>query len=127
MAGESIQISDNFDVSLARNVLRRKVAEQNLKPTFRARAAAALTAMGQLLISANTQGRISIEVTEQNTTPGIKLSCHFAWPDNRYLWLDEARTRLSRVSDELEISDTAEGPCIVLWVWLSERDMPATF
>ncbi|MBN1285154.1 MAG: hypothetical protein JXB47_07140 [Anaerolineae bacterium] len=121
MTSDTIQINDDFDVSLARNVLRRKVAEQNLKPTFRARAAATLTAMGRLLLAAETQGSIHIAMADRSGMPGIKLECRFAWPDNRYLWLDEARTRLSRVSDELEISDTEEGPCITVWVWLVER------
>lgn len=118
MQHEAIRIDGDFDVAIARNLLRRKAAEQNWRPIFRARAAAALTAMANLMLCEKTEGALDIALVERGERSGVELQGLFCWPDNRYIWLDEMRNRLAPVVDEMEIRDTPTGPCITVWIWL---------
>ncbi|MBN1285268.1 MAG: hypothetical protein JXB47_07715 [Anaerolineae bacterium] len=122
MPAESIQIEGPFDVAIARNRLRRKVAEQGWMPTFRARAAAALTAMAELILFSQACGSIDMSIVDREGKTGVELAGGVSWPDSRYVWLDEARSRLARVTDELEIVDTPDGPRIVARVWLYQDE-----
>jgi hypothetical protein len=123
MASESIRIEGPFDVAIARNRLRRKVADQGWVPTFRARAAAALTAMAELILFSQTIGTIDMEIISRDDKIGVELGGSVSWPDSRYVWLDEARSRLARVTDELEISDSSDGPRIIVRIWLYHDEL----
>jgi hypothetical protein len=123
MDARAMRIQSAFDLAIARNTLRRKIAERDWKPLFRARAAAALTAMADLILVAQTEGVIKMDIVEKNGRNGIRLGCDFVWPDSRYIWLDEARSRLSRVTDEMEIQDTPNGPRITAQVWVASAEL----
>jgi hypothetical protein len=118
MASETIRIEGPFDVAIARNRLRRKIADQGWVPTFRARAAAALTAMAELILFSQTVGTVDMDIIGRDNKTGVELSGSVSWPDSRYIWLDEARSRLARVTDELEIADTPDGPRIIVRIWV---------
>jgi hypothetical protein len=118
MASETIRIEGPFDVAIARNRLRRKIADQGWVPTFRARAAAALTAMAELILFSQTVGTVEMDIIGRDNKTGVELGGSVSWPDSRYIWLDEARSRLARVTDELEIADTPDGPRIIVRIWV---------
>ncbi len=118
MMSQVIQIQDQFDVAIARSVVRRKAAERDWMPLFRARAAAALTAMASLLLAQQMTGSLDIDVIDQAGRAGMALQCSFPWTDNRYTWLDEVRSRLGKVADELEIHDDGQGLVVTVRLWL---------
>ena len=52
-----IPVQGTFDVALARNMLRKQVAERGWVPSFRARAAAALTALTEIVLLTGARPR----------------------------------------------------------------------
>ncbi len=117
---EQFRIHGTFDIAIARNNLRRQAAERGWKPFFRARVGAALTAMARLLLTVQNEGIIQMDIIERDNQPGMVLRCAFEWPDSRYSWLDEARIRMERVVDEIEVEDTDQGPAITVRVWVTQ-------
>ncbi len=122
MTTETLEIRNDFDLAIARSALRRKAAERRWHPRFRARATAALGAMANLILAAQSQGAIDIGILEYDSKAGVEFTSSFRWPDNRYVWLVEVRGSLVRVADEMEIRDTTEGPHITIRVWLLQGE-----
>ncbi len=118
-----IPVQGTFDVALARNMLRKKVAERGWLPSFRARAAAALTALTELVLLSQTPAVLNINMVEQGRPIGIELVCDIHWRTAREVWLDQARQRLSRACNELVIKEEGDTTHIIVRIWLSEDEM----
>ena len=91
-----IPVQGTFDVALARNMLRKKVAERGWLPSYRARAAAALTALTELILLSQTPAVLNINMVEQpQPHMGIELVCDIHWRAAKDVWLEQAEVRLS--------------------------------
>lgn len=69
-------IQGTFDVARARNILRLKIAQQGWTPFYQAKAAAALTALGELILSTQPTLPVLVKISriDQADAAGIKLS-----------------------------------------------------
>jgi hypothetical protein len=118
-----IPVQGTFDVALARNMLRKKVAERGWLPSFRARAAAALTALTELVLLSQTPAVLNINMVEPGgPNVGIELVCEIHWRTAKEVWLEQARVRLTRAADEMEIDDDGTSTNIIARIWLSEDE-----
>jgi hypothetical protein len=115
-------IEDNLDVPIARSVLRRTITQKRWKPTFVARAAAVLTAMAEILLFSEEGGVLEADFIDDPVAPGIVFACSLSWIDGKQVWVDQARSRLARVSDDLEIVKQGDHPRIYARLWLSKGD-----
>lgn len=78
---------------------------------FGARAAALLTAIGELILYAGS-GQIVIvrlNVIEEGADAGVEVSCEMNTPTSENPQYEKARQRLVRASDLLEFDDTDNG------------------
>lgn len=107
----TIPIQGTFDIALGRKTLREKVLAQGWKPAFNARAAAALTALGELILlaSAGKTVPVTLRMLEEANDPGILLSCQVNPMDVIPDSLDQATERLNQASDDLQIEETTRG------------------
>ncbi len=117
-----IPVQGTFDVALARNMLRKQVAERGWVPSFRARAAAALTALTEIVLLSQTPAVLNIEVMDQGQPIGIQLVCDIHWRAAKEVWQEQARLRLSRATDELQVVDEPDCTHIVASIWLSQDE-----
>ncbi len=119
-----IPVQGTFDVALARNMLRKQVAERGWMPSFRARAAAALTALTEIVLLSQTPAVLNINVVEQDPNAvGIQLVCDIHWRAAKDVWLEQARLRLTRATDELDIVDAPDCTHITASIWLSQEEL----
>jgi hypothetical protein len=119
-----IPVQGTFDVALARNMLRKQVAERGWMPSFRARAAAALTALTEIVLLSQTPAVLNIDVVDQGAPAvGIQLVCDIHWRAAKEVWLEQARLRLSRATDELQIRDEPDCTHITASIWLSQEEL----
>jgi len=119
-----IPVQGTFDVALARNMLRKKVAERGWVPSFRARAAAALTALTEIVLLSQTPAVLNINIVDHGEPEiGIQLVCDVHWRAAKDVWLEQARLRLTRATDDLQIVDDSEATHIIASIWLSEDEL----
>jgi hypothetical protein len=107
----TIPIQGTFDIALGRRTLREKVLAQGWKPSFNARAAAALTALGELILlaSGGKSVPVTLRLVEDADDAGIQLSCQVNPTDVIADSLDQATERLDQATDDLQIEKTARG------------------
>jgi hypothetical protein len=107
----TIPIQGTFDIARGRRTLREKVLAMGWKPSFNARAAAALTALGELILlsSAGKTVPVTLRMLEDADDPGILLSCQVNPTDVIADTLDQATERLDQASDDLQIEETSRG------------------
>jgi hypothetical protein len=118
-----IPVQGTFDVALARNMLRKKVAERGWLPSFRARAAAALTTLTELVLLSQTPAVLNLNMVDPGgPNVGIELICEIHWHASREEWLEQARTKLTRAANEMEIKEQGAATLIIARIWLSEDE-----
>lgn len=123
-----IPVQGTFDVALARNMLRKKVSERGWVPSFRARAAAALTALTELVLLSQTSAVLHLDVVERAPeATGIELVCEIHLRAAKSVWLEQTRLRLSRAASELEITEQENGVThITACIWLNKDEQQWT-
>lgn len=121
----TIPIQGTFDIAKGRNSLRAHIAAQHWSLTFGARAAAALTALGELILSVNQQNLVivRINVIQQEDAGGIEFLCQFRVADEDRSRYQEIVQRLLRATDKLEVREVAQMIQIVAAVWLNEVEV----
>ncbi|MBN1966680.1 MAG: hypothetical protein JW910_18655 [Anaerolineae bacterium] len=112
-----VPIHGTFDAALARNLLRKKAAEQNWRPNLRARATAALTALTEIVVLSQTPAMLDINVINRGGNTGIELVCEVRWVAAKQVWLDQANAWLARTTDELHITDGTDSARIAAIIW----------
>lgn len=120
MTSTTIPIQSTFDIARGRNSLRTHIAAQRWTPVFGARASAALTALGELILYAeiNNVVVVRLRIVEVNGAGGIELMCAVAG-DTHNERFTEAQTRLRRAVDELEMEDGYNGLQITARLWMN--------
>lgn len=109
MASVVLPIDGTFDIARGRNTLRSHLASHHWSPMFGARAAALLTAIGELILYAGGGHRVvlRLEVIEDGPDAGVRLSCDLHLPDDNPQ-VEKARQRLVRASDTLDIAHISD-------------------
>lgn len=107
MISTTIPIQGTFDIAKGRNSLRTHVAAQQWPPTFGARAAASLTALGELILQAgkNSLVIVRINIIEDGSSAGVQFECSFPRPTGDLAPFEDAQNRLGRASDQLSIQE----------------------
>jgi hypothetical protein len=119
MISTTIPIQGTFDIAKGRNSLRAHIAAQHWSPTFGARAAAALTALGELILQANKHNLVIVRmnVFEEGNEIGVQFTCTIQIPEGESAGLRQAEDRLSRAADQLEMQEIAHSVQITAGVW----------
>lgn len=96
-------IQGTFDVARARNVIRLKIAQQRRTPLYQAKAAAALTALGELILSTEPTLPISVRISDidQPESTGIKLSTQFRVSEKKPVGWEEYSANLQRAAETI--------------------------
>ncbi len=115
----SITIQNAFDITAARNQLRQKIVGSNWTPVFRARAATALTALGELILRLRQPTVVDVSVVMGHGTWGVKISCNLSQAEE--LGPGAIREKLGPLTDEVEIGDGNAGATHVsASIWLTK-------
>ncbi len=122
MSQVAVPIQGTFDVAIARNALRRKIAESAALPALSARAAAALTAMAELILFSHSPGTIEITLIERPGAAGVELGCETNWVQNRQVWIGQAHRWLERVADEMQVMERPNGLYLIARVWIDHSN-----
>jgi hypothetical protein len=124
MPSTTLTINDAYDITVARNMLRKTADAYRWPPLFRARASAALTALAELVLFAqpqNSEGlRIDVDVTQNDTGVGIAFHCNALVPENAYMQHGLARFQLERATDELHINTVRDTQEITARLWIEK-------
>jgi hypothetical protein len=109
MISKVILVHAEFDIARGCRTLRGYAADQDWKPIIGARATAALTALGDLILNsgANELVPVNIAVKNYRNDQGIELGCSFYSPNTTSPNIEAAKQRLQRATDELDIYETA--------------------
>lgn len=108
MISTVILVHAEFDIARGCKMIRAHVAAQDWKPTVGARASAALTALGDLILNSDTSELVSINLAIINTSaePGIQFGCNLYLPNRSRPQIQEAWQRLERATDALDVYET---------------------
>lgn len=114
-----IPVHGTFDIALGRRTLRQKIASQRWESAFNARAAAALTALGELILLGQPCALIpvTIRLFHEPELSGVELSCSVDTAEMDSYRLDEAKRRLTNATDELDIQEDGRNHRVTAQVW----------
>ena len=109
MISTVILVHAEFDIARGCKLLRSYVAAQRWKPVFGARATAAMTALGDLILSSGTNALVPINITVVNAGDhvGIELGCNLYLPGSDRPEILEAKQRLARATSAIDVYETA--------------------
>jgi hypothetical protein len=96
----TVPIQNTFDITSARNLLRRKIAGAKWLPPFRARAATIVTMMGELILMTQKQGALEVNVIMTKELWGIDIKCKIN--DDGYVLTRELYHQLERIANGIE-------------------------
>jgi hypothetical protein len=118
----TLPIQGTFDIAMARNVLRRTAQSYNWPPQFRARASAALSALAELGLFAQTSQAscfyLNVDVLNKSGNEGVEFSCEVKSSGQYNNYVNYARLQLERASDEIEVKQASGIEQIKVRVWL---------
>ena len=109
MISTVILVHAEFDIARGCKLLRSYVAAQRWQPVFGARATAAMTALGDLILSSGSNALVPINITVINAGDhaGIELGCNLYLPGSDKPEIQEARQRLTRATSAIDVYETA--------------------
>lgn len=112
-----VPIQGTYDIAMARNTLRTKIGQQGWPSVMNARASAALTALGEVILALNLHKPVlvKIELTDE-VRKGICLISQLVICDKDAIRWDERKTNLSKVASS-EIVEHGDNVQIRLSVW----------
>jgi hypothetical protein len=109
MISTVVLVHAEFDIARGCKTLRAHVAAQNWQPSVGARATAAFTALGDLVLNSSSDELVPINLTIINAgkQTRIELACNFYMSDPTAAVAQEAAERLRRASDDLDFYETS--------------------
>jgi hypothetical protein len=113
----NVPIQNVSDITAARNLLRKKITGTKWSPTFRARAATALTAIGEFIIRTKQIGTLDVAVIMGQGTWGVELRCDL--PNSGDVTAGEVRHQLSRIADDVQMDNNDGHLNIIARMWIS--------
>ena len=123
MITTTIPIEGTFDIAKGRSSLRIHIAAQRWPTVFSARVAAALTALGELIIAYGSNRVIIVkaEISNGGTNDGIAFAVNLPLLDIDEPRLCQALSRLERATDTLGIRNIANSTQIATRVLVMEE------
>lgn len=122
MTTTTLPIQGTFDIAMARNVLRRTGQSYKWPPQFAARASAALSALAELGLFAQTAQMscfyLKFDVLNCAGGDGVEFSCEIKTHGQSNNYMNYARLQLERASDEIEVEQAAGLEKIKVRVWI---------
>jgi hypothetical protein len=113
----NIPIHNISDITAARNLLRKKITGTKWSPTFRARAAIALTAIGEFILRSKRAGMLDVSVIMGQGTWGVELRCDLS--DSEGITAGEVRHQLMRITDDVQMQSDNGHLNIIARMWIS--------
>jgi len=109
MISTVILVHAEFDIARGCKLLREYVAAQNWKPVVGARATAALTALGDLILNSGSNELVPINIAIMNSgmKASVELGCNLYLPNSDTPKIHEAKQRLARATSAVDIYETA--------------------
>ena len=109
MISTTIPIQGTFDIAKGRSSLRTHVAAQRWSPTFGARAAAVLTALGELILNAGRHNMVIVRmiIIEDGKDAGVQFSCSIHLPEGEQGVFNDSYDRLGRAADDVQTQEIA--------------------
>lgn len=121
LASTVVPIQENYDIAIARNILRVKVRQQGWPANMTARAATALTALGEIILALNRQQPIviKIEIAQEaiENKRGVRLVSQLLIPDKNAIKWQERKLNLKSLAHDSEILERGENVQIKLNIW----------
>ena len=116
-----VDIKGTFDVAVARNQLR-KISENIQLPTIlRARSAAVISTVSELVLFKSTgdtpQLRLSISFIETNDKSGVEFECIAPFTNDIAKNFPVAEWQLERICDELDIKQHGSDDLLTIRLW----------
>lgn len=114
-----VPIQGTFDIAQARSALRLKVAQRRLPTVFNARAAAAVTALGELILALNKSQPVLIKIStvDRGNVCGIELSTRFRIPEGKPPQWDDRKRSLERAATETFFDEDRDDVGITAYIW----------
>ena len=114
-----VPIQGTFDIARARNSIRAMISLRRWSANFNARAATALTALGELILltGGNKTVPIRVEIHECENRCGIMLSCTVEASNSEPARWEAKQNNLRRAVDEFDIEEKISQLRIAVWVW----------
>jgi hypothetical protein len=116
----AVPIQGTFDIAIARNTLRSKIVQQRWPIVFNARAATALTALGELILALDRSQTIviQIETLTDEKKCGIQLSSQFRTPEKKPVQWEERKRSVKSAALDSEIDDSGSEVRIRIRIWV---------
>lgn len=115
----TIPIHTSTDITTARNMLRKKISAYQWTPTLRARAVAALTIIGELILASEVSSGLEIINLHNLKEVGIEVRGQLDHAALSQAEVDEIHLQLTRAVDELEIYSADGRLHITARLWLN--------
>ena len=115
-----VPIQGTFDIAQARSSLRLKIAHQHWPTVFNARAATALTALGELILALGKSQPVLIRITfvEQFGKRGIELWTELSISDESFPQWEARKHNLERAASDILFSEAGDNIEITAYVWV---------
>ena len=120
----TIPIQGTFDIAKARHVVRTAVILRRWPITFNARVAAAITALGEIIIATGSGSAtpLRIEILDQEFKQGISLQFSLIGTDLDLSSLRAKQSRLASAVDEMNVEGRANRLEIAVALHLQQKD-----
>lgn len=114
-----LPIQWSFDIAQGRNILRHKIAYNRWPIALNARAATALTALGELILALEKSQPIPVRIAtlEHAGKCGIELSAHFRLPDRKPTQWEERIRNIERVAADTKFHESENSIEITTYIW----------
>ena len=111
-----IQIRTDNDITMARNVLRKRLAAQTWTPPFRARSAATLTSLGEAILNGKAGGTLMMILVNRSNVRGLELRCSMrCLPDPQSL--EALKGQLATIVDDFIFTQDSQHTYITAKLW----------
>jgi hypothetical protein len=123
MTVTTIPIAGTFDIAKGRSSLRTHVAIHRWPPQFNARSSAALTALGELILSCSPSRVVIVrlEVIADGDEQGILLDMTLPLSGGDRLRLEQGLARIERAVDRLDIREFSDSIQLSAQVCVQEK------
>jgi hypothetical protein len=112
-----LPIRSTIDITIARTVLRKRLAGQSWTPVFKAQVAAALTTIGEIFIMEHVSGTVNISTTTRGLMRGVELRSTLTYLQTLEDAMGEIKTKLAPITDEIELSHQDKLFSVIVRIW----------
>jgi hypothetical protein len=112
-----LPIRSAIDITVARTVLRKRLAGQSWTPVFKAQVAAALTTIGEISIMEHAGGMVNISTTTRGPNRGVELRGTLNYSQTLEDTMAEIKAKLATITDEIELHHQGKLFSVIVRIW----------